>query len=91
MKSKKSNFLLGKYAVDRATNPFDEFSIATLATAFDFHAFCKVTRFKVHCFFGGLEAAVSKAAFKPRQIFLLKNQLVLENSNVFLARMLEMF
>ena len=75
MKSKKSNFLLGKYAVDRATNPFDEFSITTLATAFDFHAFCKDTRFKVHCFFGGFEAAVSKTAFKPRQDFLLEKSI----------------
>ena len=47
---KNSKFLFGKCSVDGAIDPFDEFSITALCTAFDFHAFYKVTRFKGHCF-----------------------------------------
>ena len=39
MKSKKSNILLGKRAVDKATKPFSEVSITDLCSAFTSHAF----------------------------------------------------
>ena len=41
MKSKKSNFLLGKRAVDGAINPVDKVSITALCTALDFHVFVR--------------------------------------------------
>ena len=90
MKSKKSNFLLGNGAVDRATNPFDKISITTLFTAFTFHTFYKVPRIDIHCFFMRFEAAVSIEASKLSRRFLKKKiNFVLENSN-FEKREVEM-
>ena len=50
MKSKRSNFLLGNNAVDRATNPFDEVSITALNAAFTSHFIIRSQDYKFTAF-----------------------------------------